>query len=148
MRLLVAHVVTSRASEGQTSRVGRFRDMSTTPIMENQMEKKMENAMDYRVAFRDWEFPNIKDTFFGGPHNMDCSIFGSILGSLHFGKLPFMEPTKKNYWDQHVTCAHDLGWAHSFDAGGHVQAQPQCDVRRPAGLDPKANSGKQFLPVL
>ena len=26
---------------------------------------------------------------FGGPHNKDCSIFGSILGSLYFGKLPF-----------------------------------------------------------
>ena len=82
------HVVTSRASEGQTSRVGRFRDMSTTPIMENQMEKKMENEMDYRVVYRDWEFPNIRDTFFGGPSNKDCNILGLdwgpfILGNCH-----------------------------------------------------------------
>ena len=28
-------------------------------------------------------------TFFGGPHNKDYSILGSILGSPYFGKLPF-----------------------------------------------------------
>ena len=26
---------------------------------------------------------------FGGPHNKDYSIFGSILGALYFGKLPY-----------------------------------------------------------
>ena len=29
--------------------------------------------------------------FFGGPTNRDYSILGSILGSPHFGKLPFGE---------------------------------------------------------
>ena len=28
-------------------------------------------------------------TLFGGPHNKDYSILGSILGSLYFGKLPY-----------------------------------------------------------
>ena len=35
-----------------------------------------------------WEFPKIRDTLFGGPHNKDDSILGSILRSLYFGKLP------------------------------------------------------------
>ena len=34
-------------------------------------------------------FPN-KGYLFGGPYNKDCSILGSILGSPHFGKLPYM----------------------------------------------------------
>ena len=28
--------------------------------------------------------------FFGGPHNKDYSILGSILGSPYFGKLPLI----------------------------------------------------------
>ena len=35
-----------------------------------------------------WEFPKIRGTLFGGPHNKDYSILGSILGSPNFGKLP------------------------------------------------------------
>ena len=35
-----------------------------------------------------WGFPKIKGTLFGGPHNKDYSILGSILGSPYFGKLP------------------------------------------------------------
>ena len=27
--------------------------------------------------------------YFGSPHNKDCHIFGLILGSSYFGKLPF-----------------------------------------------------------
>ena len=34
-------------------------------------------------------FPKIRGTNFGGPHNKDYSILGSILGSPYFGKLPF-----------------------------------------------------------
>ena len=37
-----------------------------------------------------WGFPKI--TFlgaFGGPHNKDYGILGSMLGSPYFGKLPF-----------------------------------------------------------
>ena len=30
-------------------------------------------------------FPEIRGTFFGGPHNRDYSILGSILGSLILG---------------------------------------------------------------
>ena len=30
----------------------------------------------------------IRGTLFGGPHNKDYSILGSILGSPYFGKLP------------------------------------------------------------
>ena len=41
-----------------------------------------------------WGFPKIMGTFlgylFGGPNNKDYSIFVSILGSPHFGKLPYM----------------------------------------------------------
>ena len=36
-----------------------------------------------------WGFPIIRGTLFGGPHNKDYSILGSILGSLYFGKLPY-----------------------------------------------------------
>ena len=36
-----------------------------------------------------WGFPKIKGTLFGGPHNKDYSIWGSILGSPYFEKLPF-----------------------------------------------------------
>ena len=35
-----------------------------------------------------WGLPKILGTFFGGPHNKDYSILGSILGSPYFGKLP------------------------------------------------------------
>ena len=31
---------------------------------------------------------------FGGPNNKDYSIFGSILGSPYFGKLPYQEPQR------------------------------------------------------
>ena len=36
-----------------------------------------------------WGFPKIRGTLFGGPHNKDYSILGSILGSPYFGKLPY-----------------------------------------------------------
>ena len=36
-----------------------------------------------------WGFPKISGTLFGGPHNKDYSILGSILGSPYFGKLPY-----------------------------------------------------------
>ena len=35
-------------------------------------------------------FPKIWGNLFGGPHNKDCTIFGSILGSPYCGKLPLM----------------------------------------------------------
>ena len=35
-----------------------------------------------------WEFPKIRGTFLGGPHNKDYNILGSILGPPYFGKLP------------------------------------------------------------
>ena len=35
-----------------------------------------------------WGFPEIRGTLFGGPYNKDYNIFGSILGSPDFGKLP------------------------------------------------------------
>ena len=35
-----------------------------------------------------WGFPKIRDTLFGGLHNKDYSILGSILGSPYLGKLP------------------------------------------------------------
>ena len=35
------------------------------------------------------EFPKIRGTLFGGPHNKDYRILVSILGSPHFGKLPY-----------------------------------------------------------
>ena len=38
-----------------------------------------------------WGFPNIRGTFFGGPHNKDYSIWGSTLGSPYFGKQPFRD---------------------------------------------------------
>ena len=37
-----------------------------------------------------WEFPKLRVPFWG-PHNKDCSILGSILGSPYFGKLPYSE---------------------------------------------------------
>ena len=37
-----------------------------------------------------WGFPKIGGTFFGGSHNKDYSILGSILGSPYFGKLPYL----------------------------------------------------------
>ena len=36
-----------------------------------------------------WGFPKVRGTFFGGPHNKDYSILGSILGSPLLGKLPY-----------------------------------------------------------
>ena len=38
-----------------------------------------------------WVFPKIRGTLFGGPHNKDYSILGSILGFTYFGKLPYIE---------------------------------------------------------
>ena len=35
-------------------------------------------------------FPKFRATFLGVPHNKDCSISGSILGSTYFGKLSFL----------------------------------------------------------
>ena len=34
-------------------------------------------------------FPKIRGYHFGGLHNKDYNILGSILGSPYFGKLPF-----------------------------------------------------------
>ena len=39
-------------------------------------------------------FPKIRGTFLGGPHNKDYSFLGCILGSPHFGKLPFERESK------------------------------------------------------
>ena len=36
-----------------------------------------------------WGFPKIRGYHFGGPHNKDYNILGSILGSPNVGKLPF-----------------------------------------------------------
>ena len=36
-----------------------------------------------------WGFPQIRGAHFGGPHNKDYSILGSILGSPDFGNLQF-----------------------------------------------------------
>ena len=36
---------------------------------------------------RRWEVPNIRGTIFGGPHNEDYSVLGSILGSPLFAGL-------------------------------------------------------------
>ena len=36
-----------------------------------------------------WGFPKIRGTLFGGPHNKDYSILGSIWGFPYLGKLPF-----------------------------------------------------------
>ena len=35
-------------------------------------------------------FPKIWGYFLGGPHNKDCSIWGSILESPYLGIVPFM----------------------------------------------------------
>ena len=46
--------------------------------------------MRIKKLYRDiWGFPKIRGLPFGGPNNKDCSIWGSILGSPYFGKLPF-----------------------------------------------------------
>ena len=39
-------------------------------------------------------FPKIRVTFLAGPHNKDHNILGSILGSPHLGKLPFLHEEK------------------------------------------------------
>ena len=39
------------------------------------------------------EFPKIRCTFFGEPHNKDYSILGSILGSPYFGERPCLRDT-------------------------------------------------------
>ena len=42
-----------------------------------------------------WGFPKTRGTIWGGPHNKDYSILGSILGSTlgspYFGKLPYKD---------------------------------------------------------
>ena len=43
-------------------------------------------------------FPKIRGTIFGGPHNKDYSMLGSILGSPYFGKLPNEVPTFTLQW--------------------------------------------------
>ena len=35
----------------------------------------------YDSTERIWGFPKIRGSIFGGPHNKDCSISGSILGA-------------------------------------------------------------------
>ena len=60
------------------------------PIMENQMEKKMENEMETGSIgwfIRIGGFPKLRVPFWG-PHIKDCSIWGSILGSHACWKLP------------------------------------------------------------
>ena len=55
-----------------------------TTIMENQMEKKMENEMETGIKiFRVYEvgISQNKGYLVGGPYNKDYSILGSILGS-------------------------------------------------------------------
>ena len=37
-----------------------------------------------------WEFPLKLGYHFRGPNKKDYSILGSILGSLYFGKLPYL----------------------------------------------------------
>ena len=49
----------------------------------------------YCLRFRVLGFPKIRGTFFGGPHDKDYSILGSILGSPCFGKLPCTLPPNK-----------------------------------------------------
>ena len=38
-------------------------------------------------------FPKIRGTLFGGPHNKEYSILGSMLGSPYSGKLPYLPQT-------------------------------------------------------
>ena len=38
-----------------------------------------------KVAWSSWGFPKLRGTLFGGPHNKDYSILGSILGSTILG---------------------------------------------------------------
>ena len=49
-----------------------------------------------------WGFPKIGGYPFGGPNNKDYGIFGSILGSPYFGKLPNgglgLRNTVPNWW--------------------------------------------------
>ena len=47
----------------------------------------------YLPASKYGRFPIIRGTFFGVPHNKDYSIMGSILGSPHLGKLPYIAST-------------------------------------------------------
>ena len=37
-----------------------------------------------------WEFPKIRESFWGCPHSEDYKIFRSILGSPYFRKPPFV----------------------------------------------------------
>ena len=68
---------------------GIMENKMETTIMENQMEKKMENEMEYIgvIYYSSFHFlfhsPNIGVSLnygylFGGPHNEDYSILGSI----------------------------------------------------------------------
>ena len=36
-------------------------------------------------------FPKIRGTLLGGPHDKDCIIWGTILGSPYIGKLPHVQ---------------------------------------------------------
>ena len=56
----------------------------SSPIVENQMEKKMENEMETVIL---WGLG--LGLLLAGPHNEDSSFGGSILGSPCFGKVPF-----------------------------------------------------------
>ena len=55
------------------------------------MEKKLENEMDsvIMLGFTGVRVPQDEGNHFGGPNSEDYSIWGSILGSPHFGKLPY-----------------------------------------------------------
>ena len=44
-----------------------------------------------------WGFPKIGGYLFGDPHNKDCSILGSIVGSPYSGKLPFGCPARLSW---------------------------------------------------
>ena len=45
-----------------------------------------------------WEFPKIRGTLFGGPHNKDHSFLGSMLGSPYFGKLLYRGSIGLSRW--------------------------------------------------
>ena len=47
------------------------------------LRRSLARVSEFRVGFPKFEY------FFGGPHDKDWSILGSMLGSTYSGKLPY-----------------------------------------------------------
>ena len=101
-------------------------------------------------------FPKIRGTFFGGLYSKDFSIFGAILGSPHFRKLPYL-PHVMYFGPARGFCIGALygsrieyTWGRTGRAGGHLRlsTQPSPGFKKHAEVAPSMNYHWSFAASL